>query len=188
MNKEQRIKYHKEYYEKNKEALTSKRKERYSKNKEAVLKQVKEYYEKNKEVDRARKKAWKLANKEKVKQQSRAYYENNKQKIKAYVNSWREKNRDKINEKSKNKRNENKLNRLEQQLLTPTPKVKPVLQYTIARDVVIPPKKQLKIDVEETKCILLYPNTTNDNIVLKKGQKVDANILKQSKIIKKAYV
>lgn len=62
------------YYEKNKEKLKQKRKERYQKNKEKELSKMKEYYENNKEQVSKYYKQYAKENSEKLKEYKNKYY------------------------------------------------------------------------------------------------------------------
>ena len=58
MTPEQRKKWSKEYYQKNREAILRYQKEHYRKNREAILKRHREYYRKNREARLAYVKAY----------------------------------------------------------------------------------------------------------------------------------
>ena len=78
--------------------MAKSRKEYYEENKEKELKNCKEYYEKNKEFYTEYKKNYQIENKEKIKERKRKYYEANKEKIndslKEYRKEYYQKNKD----------------------------------------------------------------------------------------------
>jgi len=82
VTKEEKAKYDKEYYEKNKE----RKKEYYEKNKEHRKEQMKKYYENNKE---------------RKKEYNKEYFEKNKEEKAKYDKEYYEKNKERINENNK---------------------------------------------------------------------------------------
>ena len=98
-HKEERDKWRKDYYEKNKEEILEKDRE-YSKRR----------YEKNKETIKEYNDEYRNRNKENIKELSKDYYEKNKDKIKEYRDTveykkkrkkWEEDNREELNRKSR---------------------------------------------------------------------------------------
>jgi hypothetical protein len=71
----------KQYYEKNKEAISKKGKKYYKKNKKIINKKSKKYYESNKETIIENHKKYYEDNKEIINKKSRNYYDSNKEKI-----------------------------------------------------------------------------------------------------------
>lgn len=70
---EEKRKYKKEWYEKNKKRLLRESKERYEKNKERISLQKKGYRERNKEVIRIKKKEYHYNNRDKILKRKREY-------------------------------------------------------------------------------------------------------------------
>jgi hypothetical protein len=111
-------KYHKAYYDANKEKIKAQTKAYYEANKEQrkayreankkkIKVRMKAYYEANKEnlkaqckkyeeENKARKKAYLEANKEKIKARTKAYYQKNKKQILTRIKKYEEENKEKL--------------------------------------------------------------------------------------------
>ena len=105
--------YYKQYYEKNKEIINKKHRDKYAPIKEANrIRREKEraekqkYYEEHKEeIDAARKARnkelnaiWQKVNREELNAKRREYYRKNPETYKAAAKRWREKNKEKLRE------------------------------------------------------------------------------------------
>jgi hypothetical protein len=90
ITEEQRIEYHKEYYENNKEIILEKTKEYRLENRDTILEYNKEYYENNKEILLEKNKEYYENNKEIILEKKKEYYENNKDKVKEYYENNKE--------------------------------------------------------------------------------------------------
>ena len=90
-NREQNIEYQKEHYQKNKERINEQQKEYREDNKELVTEQKKEYYEKNKVRLIAKQKEYNQQNKGKKAEYDKEHYQANKEKKAEYNKEYYQK-------------------------------------------------------------------------------------------------
>lgn len=100
-NREDRIKYLKEYRIKKIGILSQKRKQKYLTKRDVVLAEKRKHYQKNKEeINKNRREKYK-SNPKKIIDQVKRYYLNNKEKVHARQKEWIKKNRDLVRKKAK---------------------------------------------------------------------------------------
>tara|TARA_R100001530_G_C4254503_1_gene138774 strand:+ start:64 stop:693 length:630 start_codon:yes stop_codon:yes gene_type:complete len=89
-----RVKFFKEYYLKNKGRIKERQKEYHLKNKKRITERTKKYYLKNKKRIRERQKKYHLKNKEYMKEYKKEYYLKNKEATKARNKKWKLENKE----------------------------------------------------------------------------------------------
>jgi 5-methylcytosine-specific restriction endonuclease McrA len=107
-NKEQKLKYQLQYYNKNKEKITIRRKNFYQNNKEKITEKQNIYYIKNREIILDNAKQYYQKNKEKIAKRDKEYRKNNKEKIAKRDKEYRKNNKEKIAKRDKKYYNKNK--------------------------------------------------------------------------------
>jgi hypothetical protein len=89
-SREDKITYHREYYERNKDKILANRMQHYWKNRDKTLAVNKAYHEANKDKIRAHHKEYLKVNKDKIFARRKEYYEKNRDKVIAYNKRYRD--------------------------------------------------------------------------------------------------